>query len=141
MDRIRTFDEYIESFKKNEIIDYDNPKCIKCNDCCTLGASLTIKEYKDLKKYFATDINGKILYANAKKLLIDHLEEGTLYMNCPFSSQETKRCKIYNRRPKVCKQFHCKSELNKLVDIKEDGAYEYTLMHLFFDLPTYSECE
>lgn len=141
MDKISTFDEYIESFKTGEIIDYDNPNCIECNDCCTLGASITKKEYKDLTKYFATDINGKIIYKNAKKLLMDNLEKGTLYMKCPFSSQDTRRCRIYTRRPKVCKQFHCNPELNKLVDLKEEGAYQYTLMHLFFELPTYSECK
>ena len=46
------FKGYVENRVKNEIIDYKNPNCNNCVDCCDLLTMITEEEYKLYKKIF-----------------------------------------------------------------------------------------
>lgn len=114
----KTIIDYISSLENREVIDYKNPKCIDCNDCCTMTAALTDKEYKTIYKYLTTDPNGIVLYKRAINILQKHLKEGTLYMICPLSL-DSKKCGIYRIRPKACRDFHCSKKLDKTPKIED----------------------
>ena len=132
-DKSMTFEEFLKDNMEGEIIDYNNPKCIDCNDCCSMGAVVTEKEYKKIKKYISTDVNGIALYKKGMEIVKRHLDKGTIYYKCPFSGEYSKKCGIYKIRPQVCKDFHCKKELNKQIERPDYNPDNYTIMDLFFE--------
>lgn len=113
---IKTAKDYIENQLKDEVIDYNNPNCNNCNDCCSLNVMLTKEEYEFYIKHFKK--NKKVLVELAQK----HREKGkkvkAINFMCPFTSKGRK-CLIYNIRPQICKDFHCKPQLNKPNHLKE----------------------
>ena len=56
-------EEYIKRVFKNESIDFKNPLCNNCNECCTITAMITPDEYKKLNKFLKT--KGKSIYKDA----------------------------------------------------------------------------
>ena len=131
MDETKTFEEFLADNIEGKIIDYNNPKCINCNDCCSMGAVITKEEYKKIGKYITNDVNGIALHKKGLEIIKRYLKEGTLYYKCPFSGEYSKKCGIYNIRPKVCRDFHCSKDLNKQVDRPEYDPDGYTIMDLF----------
>lgn len=105
-------EEYLRNALKDEVIDLENPNCINCVECCSLLTMITDEEYKKYKKLF----NGKYktIYQQSVKRWKDIAEEKKAFnLTCPFITRN-KRCAIYSIRPQTCKDFHCKSSLNKL---------------------------
>lgn len=87
--------------------DYKNPNCISCNDCCGATTLLSGDEYRELSKFLEGD--GAQLLIDGKALFDEHMSNDILYGQCLFSDALTKKCKIYDRRPRICREFHCGS--------------------------------
>lgn len=104
--------EFLKNAVKDEVIDLENPNCINCTECCSLLTMITEEEYKKYKKLF----NGKyktIYQQSVKRWKEIAREKNALNYTCPFITRN-KRCAIYAIRPQTCKDFHCKTSLNKL---------------------------
>ena len=75
-----------------------NGNCSCCGSCCTEFLPVTRKEVENIFKYLRThDIKEQYPYKEGKDL----------YVSCPFCSEETHKCLIYEVRPKVCRRFIC----------------------------------
>lgn len=133
-DKLRTFKEFVDDNFEGKVVDLENPKCISCNECCSLATMITEKEYKKIKKYLTTDVNGIALYKRGKDLILRYRKQGTIYFKCPLSSEISKRCGIYKIRPQICRDFHCKKELNKTEGRPLYNEKGYTIADLFFDI-------
>ncbi len=130
---IMTREEFLKGILEDKVVDYNNPNCINCNDCCSLGSILTDSEYKKLKNYFTNNPKGRKIHAEGVELIISYYKKGMFYAMCPLSDPTTKKCKIYDRRPKICRDFHCKKELDKS-DIKKERLYcNKTIIDIFFE--------
>lgn len=115
MTRFRDVDEFLALDKKG-VVDYNNPGCSDCNDCCGALSYISNEEYTRLKKFFTKDKLGKKIYQSAlNRVLTKTKELDALYLVCPLSNG-LKRCDIYPMRPAICRDFHCSKELNKVVD-------------------------
>lgn len=120
--------DYIKNLIENETIDYNNPNCINCNDCCALLTIITPEEYKFYKKYF--NGKGKKIFkdcVNNWKEIAERLNVEN--MMCPFITK-TRRCAIYSIRPKTCREFHCKNSLNKFDKVAAESKEHYTFKDL-----------
>jgi hypothetical protein len=111
MEEYTSFKTFIESHKNPTVIDYNNLTCKDCNDCCSLFAFITSEEYAKLHRFLRED--GKKIYKDGVQLFEEYLNKGTFYCMCLFSDPITKKCKIYDTRPSICRDFHCSSKLNK----------------------------
>jgi Fe-S-cluster containining protein len=111
------------------VVDLHNPSCVDCNECCSMGAMITPEEYKHLSHFLRKDKRGKEIYNSGLKLIIDHAKHNTLYYMCPFSIN--KRCSIYNKRPEICRAFHCSAELNDNNYIKDETKEHCTIYDLW----------
>lgn len=100
-------EEYLENLIANEITDMHNPKCVNCNECCTVTAIITQEEFDNIKRYLNDNAKGRKLYKQAIETIMKYKEQGIIYLMCPFSNETTKRCEIYFIRPSVCREFHC----------------------------------
>ena len=127
----KTFKEFLKDNREGIITDFNNPKCDNCNECCSMGTVITEKEYKRIKKYITTDVNGIALYKQGKELILRYLKDNVFYYKCPFSKEYSKKCGIYHIRPQICRDFHCKAELNKQIGRPEYDPDGYTIMDLF----------
>jgi Fe-S-cluster containining protein len=122
-----------DEFGKNEtIINYNNPNCDNCNDCCSMMANITQSEYdsimaeinsnKELERYVMDRIR------NYKHKLFN---DSILNWMCIFSDKD-KKCKIYDIRPSICRDFHC-SDNNKIDKTKYVKNF-IMIYNLFEDL-------
>lgn len=133
---LSSYEEFIEGYNKKEVIDYNNPTCNNpaCSECCTMSVALTTKEYKRLERYLTKDVNGQVLYKKAINMIKENLNNNIIYFKCPFISNN--KCSINRFKPQVCKDFHCKPELNKInMEMTEEeinSIYSYTILNLFF---------
>ncbi|MGL4774522.1 MAG: YkgJ family cysteine cluster protein [Clostridium sp.] len=105
--------EFIERALEDKVTDLDNPRCNNCNECCSYATILTEEEFKALKKFISTTAGKKIYQEAKRKHKAKAIKYRSINFMCPFSSK-TRKCMIYNLRPKVCRDFHCKESLNKL---------------------------
>ena len=76
-----------------------NHKCSGCGSCCTCMLPITKKELSVLKDYVKTH--------NIKPAYLSDYDPGTLHAFCPLLDPETKRCRVYEVRPFVCRNFKC----------------------------------
>ncbi len=105
MNKIYTKDDF-----RNEIKNCTcNGKCSRCGECCTPLLSITIEEYKKIKKYIKEN--------NIKSSKL--LRNNNYYVRCCFYDFKEKKCKIYDVRPEVCKSFMCSSSYQKLGENRE----------------------
>ena len=132
-EKTKTFKDFLFFYIKGEITDFNNPKCISCNECCSLATVITKKEYNRIKKYLTTDVNGIALYKQGKELIKRYRKDGIIYFKCPLSLEYSKKCGIYKIRPQICRDFHCKSELNSLKERPFNNEEGYTIANLFYD--------
>jgi Fe-S-cluster containining protein len=95
----------IEEMREDQITSMNNPDCISCNECCSMGSMLTDEEYAKLKRFLKKDKRGRMIFDRGQALIRDHLKKGVIYWLCPFSKNY--RCTIYNTRPSICRTFHC----------------------------------
>lgn len=131
MAKIASYEEFVSDTLADKITDYKNPSCTSCNECCSMGAMLTKKEFNEIRKYLKTTPNGKQLMKQAKNLLDYHKSQGNIYWVCPLSTK-SKRCGIYHIRPKVCREFHCSPSLARGYNRDEiEKECEYMIFDLF----------
>lgn len=132
--QIGSLNDLLENLINDDVVDLNNPTCREpgCNECCTMGAGLTESEYSTILSYLTTETRGIQLYTRSLKMIKDYLDKGTIYWMCPLSDPDTKKCGIYDIRPKVCRDFHCSSKLNKLIKNNEnDSELKYIIANLF----------
>ncbi len=81
-----------------EVTDFtDNGKCSNCGQCCSNLLPLSDNEVKRIKEYI-------------KKHNIKEQRHNAMVgvdMTCPFRSEATRKCLIYEIRPEICRQFMC----------------------------------
>lgn len=122
----KSFEEYINLLKENEVINMQNPLCIDCNECCSMTAQLEDEEYFDLLEFIKTK-EGKAIYQQGLNRIKRYFRQGTIYMMCPFTDEVTKKCRIYDIRPKVCRSFHCSTSTSPTTPKK------YSIGNLFLE--------
>ena len=76
-----------------------NGKCSNCGECCTACLPISKEEYLLIKDYISTH---HITQENP----VD-MAQNNIYFDCPFHDRVNKRCKIYEVRPEVCRNFLC----------------------------------
>jgi Fe-S-cluster containining protein len=130
-----TIKDSLKNFKinmlKDEITSMQNPECVDCNECCSMGTMLTNDEYTKLKRFIKKDRYGKYLYQQGVGTILRYFKQGIIYWMCPFSLN--KRCQIYKSRPAICKQFHC-DESAKSKEFRDSyDPKSHTILELFKD--------
>lgn len=137
MAEIKSFQDYMDDLEKDEDTDMNNPSCIACNECCTATATITMEEYKTLQEYFTTDKQGRKLFNIGKNKIKKHLRKGVIYMMCPLTNDENKKCSIYDMRPEICKLYHCSKELKGDYDKRKkeiESNPHKMILELFIDI-------
>ena len=76
-----------------------NHQCSCCGSCCTSQLPLTKKEISRLKEY--------ILENKIEPSYLSTFDKHNLYGFCPLLDPVTKKCKAYEARPFVCRDFKC----------------------------------
>lgn len=113
----------------NEITDYTKcGKCSQCGECCSGLLPVTDNEIKLIKKY--------IKEHEIKEIICNYPLAGEITdMTCPFRDNATKKCNIYEARPKICKIFICNKPVNHTLladNIKDIKRYRPFEMRNFF---------
>ena len=133
--------EFIELGVKDEVVDYNNPNCINCKDCCGNNTPVLLSEYNSLLKYFKTK-EGKEIFKAARKIKLEAdrklIEDNIVDFSCPFNSKNC-RCKIYYHRPSVCKDFHCSKDLLKKDYNKDNYNVDHITINDLFEKKEYVE--
>lgn len=77
-------------------------KCIGCGKCCSNFLPLNTSEIKQIKSYV------KKHNITEFKHLFPTINI-TIDMTCPFldESKDCNKCKIYEVRPRICREFQC----------------------------------
>ena len=130
MKQKQNFEEEIISEIKGawnkKCIDYsdENGNCNGCSECCNVFVPITKKELKLLKRL----LTKKVLKRYAKSTMNDSIN-----CKCPFSTDDG--CSIYNLRPSICKNYHCKKELSKIYDgdLKSSEDLPIKMLYQIFD--------
>lgn len=79
--------------------------CSRCGNCCAALIPLTRKEEKKIRKY--------ILDKDIKPQLFQ--ENNDINLQCCFYDRNSKSCKIYEVRPKICRSYKCNRDENILI--------------------------
>lgn len=128
----QTWEEFLNSIEEKKIVDYKNPSCNNCVDCCGGLSVISQEEYKKLLKLLKTP-QWKSQFQGAKSRLKkrNEVSKDTLDLRCPF--QHNGRCTIYSIRPQVCREFHCSPSLNKwdLDKFIKEYPDHVTILNLF----------
>lgn len=128
---IRDFNGYKENLKKNETVDYNNKDCVSCNDCCGIFTLISKEEYQELHKYLTKNKLGKIVYERAiHRVLTVSKEQDVLYLVCPLSTG-TKKCELYKKRPRICRDFHCSASESKVTNENKRDYGDVPIFYLF----------
>ena len=119
--------EFLQHQINGKVIDLKNPNCNNCNECCSLLSMITPEEYNFYLKYFSTDKRGREIFKQGVTRWVEiGMRSNSFNMMCPFISK-TKRCLIYQIRPRICKEFHCSPSLNKLDKSSVENSKHYTI--------------
>ena len=119
--------EFLQHQINGKVVDLKNPNCNNCNECCSLLSMITPEEYQFYLKYFSTDKKGREIFKQGVTRWVEISRKlNSFNMMCPFISK-TKRCLIYQIRPKVCKEFHCSPSLNKLDKSSIENSEHFTI--------------
>ena len=90
--------EMIGNMKDLGITDYTcNGKCSCCGQCCGDILHLSHKEIKRIKQY----VKENKIQPTAKNIFVAY--DNT----CPFRDNGNMKCKIYEVRPEICRNFLC----------------------------------
>lgn len=132
-----SMNEFIKDGLKDQIIQMNNPNCVDCAECCSMGTELTDEEFQGLSKFLKKDKYGKFLYEYGVRIVWTYYKKGTIYWLCPFSYN--KRCRIYSKRPAICRNFHCDKDPQGLKEFRDSYPKgSHTIADLFrkdtFDL-------
>lgn len=127
--------DYLLDELKATVTNMNNPTCHSCNECCSIQTLITEEEFLRLKDYFESDANGRLIYKNAKNRLKRYIRQSVAYLMCPFTDEQTKKCRIYENRPQICRCFHCNPiDVEKSKQVKKQilsSGTVYELSDLF----------
>jgi len=91
--------------------------CSSCGNCCTELLPLTISEVKLIKAY----VKEKGIKPYSEIFFKYEGRESTNLM-CPFRDFETKKCRIYEVRPKICRLFKCNQD-NRTIEVHKNNCH------------------
>ena len=124
---ISSASDYLKDITKAQVIDLKNPNCNNCSECCSLLTMITPDEFEFYLKYFTKDKKGREIFKQGVTRWVEVGRRANSFnMTCPFISK-TKRCLIYQIRPRICKEFHCSASLNKLDKSSVENSKNYTI--------------
>lgn len=90
----------------------DNGKCIQCGSCCSNRLPMTPHEIKTISEYIKKNNikECKRLFPTTTPLLD---------LTCPFldTTKKCEKCRIYEVRPQVCRDFICNPQKMKPPDM------------------------
>lgn len=124
----KSIKDFVNHVKENKVTDYNNINCENCNDCCGAFTFISQEEFDNLKNYFTKNKLGKITYERAISRVLDTTKRlDALCLKCPLSNGKLK-CDIYNKRPAICRDFHCYTSENK---VTEENKNTYGNRYIF----------
>ena len=96
------FDEMMTELNNGTYDFTDNGKCIQCGNCCSNFLPMTYDEIKNIHEYVRKKKIKRCKHGLfAREKVIDFV--------CPFldESKDKEKCRIYEVRPAVCREFTC----------------------------------
>ena len=99
---IGSFEQMLKEFSDGTYNLTCKGKCTECGECCSNLLPMTDEEVEEIKKYVKRyNIKENKHFAPLISQIID--------MTCPFldDSKSCEKCKIYEVRPKICRDFIC----------------------------------
>ena len=108
-----TFEQMKKEFANETYNLTCNGKCTGCGQCCSNILPMTDEEIETIRKYV------KKYNIKENKHLIP-LTEPIFDMTCPFldDSKSCEKCKIYEVRPKICRDFICDPKQRPKLDLE-----------------------
>ena len=117
----------IGNMKDLGITDYTcNGKCSCCGQCCGDILHLSHKEIKRIRQY----IKENKIEPTAKNIFV------TYDNTCPFRDNANKKCKIYEVRPDICREFICNLKKEDIYNNRErnnNSRLARSMRQLFFN--------
>ena len=90
----------------------ENGKCTQCGECCSNFLPMTQEEIDTIKSYIKQHKikECKRLFPTAKE---------TIDLTCPFldMAKKAEKCRIYEVRPRICRDFICDPKQRKIPDV------------------------
>lgn len=77
-----------------------NGSCSGCGECCTDLLPLSESELLRLRDYARA--HGLKEHRQAP-----FFDRGAVDLTCPFRNEHTRKCEVYEVRPKICREFIC----------------------------------
>ena len=109
------------------ITDYTcNGQCSCCGQCCGDILHLSRKEIKRIRQY----VKDHKIQPTAKNIFVAY--DNT----CPFRDNVNKKCKIYEVRPDICREFICNLKKEDIYNNRErnnNSKLARSMRQLFFD--------
>lgn len=109
------------------ITDYTcNGKCSCCGQCCGDILHLSHKEIKRIRQY----VKENKIEPTAKNIFV------TYDNTCPFRDNVNKKCKIYEVRPDICREFICNLKKEDIYNNRErnnNSRLARSMRQLFFN--------
>jgi Fe-S-cluster containining protein len=100
-------EEWLKKVPTMKETDMKNPKCVNCNECCSIHTLISKKERIKIFRYLEANPELRdLVIARTEERFAVHIN-----LKCPFSNDETKKCDIYNIRPEICREYHCTPKL------------------------------
>ena len=104
MDDTHSIQEFLDDDDLHTITNlFVNGKCSECGNCCSNTLPMTIAEVSQIKRYIAEhDIKPTI-----RTSILNTTR--TFDLRCPFLDDQKSchKCKIYEVRPQICRDFDC----------------------------------
>lgn len=97
---VGSFKEMIENNERGETNFTLSGECSNCGQCCSNFIPLLESEIKKIKGY----INEHKIKAQVRAY---PTVNAMLDLMCPFRDEISKRCTIYEVRPKICRVYKC----------------------------------
>lgn len=109
------------------ITDYTcNGQCSCCGQCCGDILHLSRKEIKRIRQY----VKDHKIQPTAKNIFVAY--DNT----CPFRDNVNKKCKIYEVRPDICREFICNLKKEDIYNNRErnnNSRLARSMRQLFFN--------
>jgi len=104
-----------------------NGKCSECGECCSSLLPLSQREIDDIKRY----VKKKHIKPCNHCAGNSHIQ--VMDLVCPFcdTSKENHKCRIYDVRPMICREFKCDMPPSKARMNKEQFGENRMLINLW----------
>ncbi|MGE5438109.1 MAG: YkgJ family cysteine cluster protein [Syntrophothermus sp.] len=125
----QTFVDFINSVQNFNSVDMHNPKCINCNNCCSMIVNISKYEIENIVRFLRKNREIVKQINNNGKSIIGF--DGVIDASCPFSID--KKCIINSVKPEICEKYHCNKELCKTFNRDEIFDDKYYMLKDLFD--------